>query len=238
MKTTPSCVSTFRAALLYAVASTGSLFADPLPVGNPSFEDSTTPISWPLLGGTSFVVNRNNAPFNTVLDPTPDPGDDAAGVAGEQALFVSTGWHYQILSSTLQANMTYTLTIDVGDRSDLAFREGVMIGLSYTTGPNANSDFVMLTPSTMFNPTPTNGAGANDGWVTWVFTFQTGMSPAGLGQPLRIDLNPFPSGQNNNFQAYFDNVRLDGAVIPEPGTIGLLFIGAAAIFIRHRMRAG
>jgi hypothetical protein len=73
------------------------------------------------------------------------------------------------------------------------------------TDPLVSADFGanLLTGTVVSNTTPVNGVGANDGWQTWVTTFTTGPSPAGLGNPLRVEIVT-----TGGVQSYFDNVRL------------------------------
>lgn len=79
------------------------------------------------------------------------------------------------------------------------------------------------------NTTPFNGAGANDGWETWVTTFTTGPSPVGLGDQLRVEL-----ATTNGIQSCFDNVRLDAVTIPEPSGFALLGLCGLGLLRRHR----
>jgi hypothetical protein len=111
---------------------------------------------------------------------------------------------FQVLTATLQANTTYTLTVDAGDRDGLTFQP-CEIRLGTAANPLVSADFGLnlLTGTVVSNTTPVNGAGANDGWQTWVTTFTTGPSPAGLGNQLRVELVT-----TGGIQSYFDNVRL------------------------------
>ena len=89
-------------------------------VGYLSFWDSTTGVTdqynpYEFLGGNDWYVGAN---------PTTDPANGGAGCCGIQGEHL--GYIYndgsdvslsQTLSATLQANTTYTMTVDVGDRS-------------------------------------------------------------------------------------------------------------------------
>ena len=105
-----------------------------------------------------------------------------------------------LLHTTLTANSVYTLTVDVGARSDLPF-PGAAIDLGFGSTPGSD----LLASNNIANTTPPPG-----GWNVWQSTFTTGPSPTGLGQALRIDL------VSNGVQTQFDNVRLSVVPLPEP----------------------
>jgi len=181
-------------------AATDELFAAAVPITNPSFEsadiaDGTfgpTPTGWTLNGVQSGLLDRNSGGFATAIDPTPDATDS------EQMIYSNQGDHYQVLTTTLTANTTYTMTADAGDRTDVNFGGGELrlgTGLSFNTN--------LLTPSLVWNNAVTNGGGASDGWKTWRSTFSTGPTPSGLGDPLRVEV------LGSAAQTLFDNVRLE-----------------------------
>jgi hypothetical protein len=112
------------------------LNATPISIVNPSFEtpdlvtDTAAAVSgatWRRVGNGSNPLGLDSAglakrvgagTFATILDPTPDTLD------AEQALYLngSTESVFQVLSATLEANTTYTLTVDAGDRTGLDFQ--------------------------------------------------------------------------------------------------------------------
>jgi len=187
----------------FLLAGPAAAFAVSFPVANHSFEtndlaDGTNaspaaPPNWTVTGGGASYLDRNSGAFNTVIDPTPDAD-------GEQLVWSNGGDLYQTLSTVLTANTTYALAVDVGDRTDVNPYAGAQLRLG--TGSTFGSN--LLTARVAANTAPVNGGGAGDGWQTWVSTFTTGASPAGLGNPLRVELiNP------GGGQTLFDNVRLD-----------------------------
>jgi methionine-rich copper-binding protein CopC len=204
----------------------------PISIVNPSFEtpnlvtDTSSSVSgatWRRIGNGSNPLGIDAAglakrvgtgTFATILDPTPDTLD------AEQVLYLNgpTESVFQVLTATLQANTTYTLTVDAGDRDGLTFQP-CEIRLGTAANPLVSADFGLnlLTGTVVSNTTPVNGAGANDGWQTWVTTFTTGSSPAGLGKPLRVEIVT-----TGGIQSYFDNVRLIATPVstdPTPPTL-------------------
>lgn len=191
----------------------GSGGATSITVGNHSFEEGGTgrggaidKAPWQKAGtGSNLIAIENATTLGTKIDTAPD--------ASENFHYTnSTGDNiYQVLAATLAANSTYTLRVDVGDRNDLTAQAG-SIRLGYvSSSPTSDDDYGLnLLTATVVNDTvPVNGAGASDGWQTWESTFTTGVSPDGLGQPLRIEL--VTAGA---VQTLWDNVRLEVVSAP------------------------
>ncbi len=175
----------------------------------------------PLGHGSVGLIKRVDGTFASILDPTPDPAD------GEQALYLNGPAEsiFQVLTDTLEANMTYTLTVDAGDRDGLAF-QACELRMGTVSDPLVSADFGLnlLAATVVSNTTPVNGPGENDGWETWVTTFTTGDGV--VGDQLRVELVT-----TGTIQSYFDNVRLEA--VPEPATMGLLALGGLALLRRR-----
>lgn len=176
-------------------------------VANAGFEDS-------ILGDGGF--NNTGIPSWTTTSPagtlnpnvtmfaTEAPEGNNTAFAGSEAQIS------QVLADTLDANITYTLDVEVGDRLDTTMR-GYQVQL--LAGGN------LLAQST--SPVPGEGA-----FVTSNVTYTSTDSDVNLGSPLEIRL--IGLGQQVNF----DDVRLNA--VPEPATCLLLTAGLLAILPRRR----
>jgi len=135
-------------------------------------------------------------------DATPDTTDS------EQIVY-SNGddWYLVLDGFYMERRRTYELTVDVGDRTDLAFGgANLRLGTGATYGAN------LLAATVISNTTPTNAGGASDGWQTWQSTFTGGNGVE--GEVMRIELvNP------GGIQTLFDNVRLKVSPLPSKGTL-------------------
>ena len=171
--------------------------------------------------GSGGIIQPDNL---SILAAQPDGSDQVMGLnASNYAMAILDDTYSPHTTTTLAANTVYTLTIDVGDRTDQVFGGGE-IRLGYGgTGVAGDLGTNLLSATSVVNPTPSDG-----GWVIWTSTFETGATPAGLGQALRIE---FVSGGT---QTVIDNVRLDASAVPEPTTTALLGLGGLALILRRR----
>ncbi len=222
-----------------------SLWAAPIAISNHSFEadvqprdgDTGTvgsgtddfnmdiiPSSWlgfddgrgAMEGNRGLVSTATDSFFNSSLSVTPDAD------ANDQCFFTAARDIYQVLPTTLQANMIYTLSINIGDRNvaNVGGNPGTPV-INFGTGSTPGA--AILSSTTTSEPTQVDG-----GWVTWTYTYATDASTTGIGQPLRIELT---TGEN---VGWFDAVTLD--VIPEPATFGMVAVfGGGILFVRRKL---
>jgi hypothetical protein len=148
------------------------------------------------------------------------------GVTGDQELIGNaTGFiartQGQDLGVNLAANTTYTLQVDL--INDWGYVPSRL--LQYDIALHAGSNEVgRLTGDQTF-------ADAATGKLELDLTAITGASPAGLGQPLWIELG------SHHGNTVYDNVRLDASPVPEPSSVVLLIsalIGLVAYAWRKR----
>ncbi|MFT5882071.1 MAG: hypothetical protein ACI9FG_000569 [Crocinitomicaceae bacterium] len=234
IKTTMS----IAAAMGSLVLAAGSANAATIAVGNHSFEldgtgrgGSISKAPWMKSGGTSNNISIElMSTLGTNADAAPDATDTVHYTNGTADNI------YQVLVATLAANTTYTLRVDVGDRSDLNAQAG-SINLGYVSAaPTGDNDYglnllsaTVVNDTVPFNDPALNPGNTTDGWETWESTFTTGAAPTGLGQALRIELVTAAG-----VQTLWDNVRLTAVAVPEPSTTALLGLGGLALILRRR----
>ena len=150
---------------------------------------TTTPVAIPIFN-PRFDIDiltcspGSNCAQNGITGWIVGPGTDVAKFSKTQyphapstGVFVAaigntstSGSILQNLSATVQANTTYTLTVELGAREDYAFT-----GYTVTLGAGNVS---LATGNTA---TPVGGS-----FVTDTVTYESGATPAQLGQPLQI----------------------------------------------------
>jgi len=158
-------------------------------VMNHSFEDGGLDVSsqppWKQSNGSASIKVDKAADLDGKIDPSPDATENYAYSYNSSHSF------YQVLSETLEGETRYTLSVDIGDRSEQSVGAGPNLRLGYVSGsPTTEDDWGLhlLEATVVSNTIPVNGAGATDGWERWESTFTTGPSPSGEGEPLRIEL--------------------------------------------------
>jgi len=186
-----------------------------LTVGDPSFEGtvlSSGGFTSGVYTANSWNSNANAGIFRPTSSSYPSGVPDGVNIAYSSSAAVID----QVLSATLTANTTYTLSINVGSRFDTPHNDGYTIQLL--------AGGVLLSGTTNF-PVPTDGA-----FVLATTVYTTGTSNPQLGQALEIKMFSAATGQTS-----FDNVKLDATTVPEPASFllfGLTAIGAG--FFRMR----
>jgi hypothetical protein len=213
------CSLVLLAVAMLLVAS-AAVQADVVAIVNPSFENPTpltdlndetglcaTPTGWTWTRPEVDAAGMFN------MSQTSGPGPHVSSIPdGSQAVWANRSSLHQVLSESLKANTTYTLTAYAGARNDLNMNQfgdsdpTIRLGYGDTYGAN------LLSVATSNCPMPAKGA-----WNLWTVTYQTGSSPAGLGEHLRIELNMC------SIQPLFDNVSLTATTVtPEPSSLVLV----------------
>ena len=223
-------VSTTCASSLSITVLNHSFETQPVPMDGNSATRSdgddyvvATPANWMDPVGSTFkdgsLTGTAGSYFEDKLEATPDPSDN------DQSAWSNGNAIYQVLSATLLPNSVYTLTADLGDRSDTDFAAGtkLRLGVGDTFGAG------ILTPDAVASPTPPNGT-----WATWENVYSTGPDPDGLSQLLRVELI------SGGSQANFDDVRVTVVEVPEPASwalsgLALLALGCVGRRVQRRM---
>lgn len=206
-------------------------FASPVLIANPSFETPTLSepfnfgiTSWTCTATCITIMATDAGIFSSAPDGTQVAALGEAGGAGNSAMS-------QTLSATLLANTLYTLTFFVGNPADNA---------AY----NYSGYTVILSANGVTLATDTNAVSPAAGqFVKDTLTFNSGASPAELGQSLTITLNDDFHVGAAAFAVDFDNVQLDattssGASAPEPGAWAMVAAGLGLLGIAKRKLRG
>lgn len=204
-----------------------------IPVANSGFETPVTAgISIPPISGW------NSAPFGPlVYNPNDSDGVWAlpGGLApeGQNVLIATRGGAggntpvSQTVSASLTAGTAYSLQVLVG---------AALQGVPQDVYPYRfyGYDVQLLAGSTVIAQAlntfaPTFGYGE---FKDISLNYTAAADDPLLGQPLTISLNATSDNLSYVRFAFFDNVRLNAAVVPEPSTFGLASLGGAIMLAR------
>ena len=188
-------------ALLVLLAATSLTVATPVPVTNAGFEaDVLADGVWLPGSATGWAVTGSAGVFNPTAAQIPPAG----AIEGMNTLYSNGGTASQTLTTTLTAWTQYTLTAQVGDRTDSNFPGYVM-----ELGVQDGLTFVLLAQVTT-SVIPV------DGFLMTTLDLIVPIGHPNIGSPLAIRMRGL-GGQVN-----FDDVRLDAT----PGTpTGAVFVG-------------
>ena len=139
--------------------------------------------------GIAYVINE----AHTNVTPPADPVGERMAMLRYDAIL------YQVLTTKIAANTTYTLTIDAALRDTIASKGAEPTGSTIRLGTGSTAGGNLLTPISS-----TIGALSDTSWTSWTATFTTGATVA--DEFLRVEMYwPLTSGDQ---QGLFDNVRL------------------------------
>jgi len=155
-----------------------------IPIFNPVFQDDTLECNpgsnCGYSGITGWIIGpgTNISKFSTSQYPgAPAEGVFVAAIGNSSV----TGSILQTLGATVQANTTYTLRLSIGARSDYSF-----------TGYLASLMAGNVTVASNHSATPVGGS-----FITDTIVYNSGATPAQLGQPLQIIVKSVGTGQVN-----------------------------------------
>ena len=199
---------TTKLTLLALLAAAHSAQAALITVTNGDFENWEA--DWTRAGSVGWQ------PVGTTTGYT----DDLTPYGGWLVFGNGAGTVSQTLTgTTLQTNTTYTLTVAVGNRNDLALPG---FGIELLAGASiVASEYSITQGGSVADP-------ADGTWSDVTATFTTG------GTVVAGDLGIVL--QSYGVQVNYDNVSLDATAIPEPGTYALLAgcFALASVMIRRR----
>lgn len=217
----------FASALILVLAfGCSSAFADSITVQNPSFEI-------PILNLGNAPGQTGNATGTWISYSPGWPGSVDMGAGeylpsntslptgatdGQDVLWINSGYVSQTLTATLQNNSTYTLQVDVAQRTDVPVIDYYIYLMAGNTIIAADNNSLHPDPGT---------------WLTSTITYTSGANDPLAGQALSIVLGV------NTWQTDFDNVRLAdppaGSVgVPEPSSLLLMGFGLLPLVRRRR----
>jgi len=168
---------TFAAAAVFLAAPAEAQTVE-IPILNHSFDMDVLCYSCYQFGITGWTVGPQTyvqIMTTTQYPMAPSTGLYVAAIGNSSA----SGSIFQKLGATLQANTTYTLTLEVGARADYDF-----------TGYNAFLLAGNVSLASGHEATPLGGT-----FVTDVVVYKSGAAPAQLGQPLQILITSKGTGQ-------------------------------------------
>jgi len=212
----------FGATVMVAASVGTTATAGSVTVLNPSFEAPAVNQGQFTVGVIAdWSVSAGNLPGG-VFNPFGGTYNDLSDIDGSQVAYSNGGIISQTLTETLQAGMTYTLMVEVGNRADTNFAGYLIELLAGTTVIASDNNGV---------------APANGEFLTSTIEYTAMAGDADLGEALSIQLRSF------GIQTNFDNVRLNGVdvdggttVIPTP-TASLLSLMGLTVFAARRRKA-
>jgi len=193
-----------------------------------------TPVS--RSGGSGIEADGSGLPIDNA-----DPAGPDGRAFGRAWLSDGNGdyQHYFDWSVSVTAGQQLDLdnvTVDLGARSNGPDE----YKLEYSTTSDFSSGVVLITPSAAESPFVGGDApdDANFDWQRVTHNTNLGGNEALTGDVyFRLWLRGGSTADNGDSNFYLDNLTLNGAVIPEPGSLALMGLGGLLILGRRRTRA-
>jgi len=199
---------------------------------NPALADGEWGWSMDNQGWGYFANGGNLGPWNPTTDDYPGQAPEGLNVGWTEPGDGVPGGFAQVLTATLTAGMTYTLTVEVGDA--LTYTGGgyavqLLAGGTPHT-PGTGKDYTGPVTGGTLLAQDNNSLTIADGTFrtsTVTYTYNPALHSGLLGERLQIRLLALHATETE-----FDNVRLDA--IPEPASLSVLALGGLALLRRRR----
>ncbi len=246
-------------ALLCSITQCAFVRSAPIPIVNPSFEDTSgqtifneftfgTPAGWSIYDPLGTVTADPGTFPGTLLPNGVDffnstaPDGDRVGILFNSGAEGTGEYGFQqtLVGSTLQANTTYTLSVEVGNIASGFATNGVFFDLNEFPGYRVD-----LLAGGIVVAQDDDSLAINEGeFATSTVILNVGSTHAQLGTDLAIrlvNLNQVPIGftpaTSPDLEVDFDHVRFDAtSSIPEPSLALVSLVLPIVPLIRRRQR--
>jgi len=217
-------------------------------VPNSSFESPAGPFplqvsltidNWTTNGPPDELVNVGAGPQNSGIglfqNTNPGLSGFATNADGSNLVYMFSGYTgsdtnklhtlSQVLSTTYAGNTAYTLTVGVSDAgSPPPTGDKLSLQLFYTAASDPTTPVILGTRNVVQGTDSLSATALTDYSVT-----VSGLDVPVLGRGIGILFTTTGAGGG---EFNLDNVRL--TAVPEPGTLALIGLGAAAVLVRRR----
>lgn len=198
-----------------------TLLADPVTVWNASFEEPALDDGGAVgyLGGGATIPYwpSSTGSYLQVIDP--DATYPLQATDGENVAYVNGGILMWQDLAPIQDNTIYTVTVDLGAHPDV-FPQYAWSNVGFFAG----TDHSNLLKQVQFGSPSANTEIPTGSFGTFSMSWESTGSIF-VGQALKLNFN--------SDRVWYDNVRVDATLIPEPATISLLGL-SGLVLLRKR----